>query len=232
MLYEFITSNREFLIARCQKNVAERSGPSDCWVVTPRGVPLFLEQLVDILHREQLTSARATCQPGTVPGLSDVSRAAALHGTEMLRLGFTVDQVVREYGDVCQAITQLAVERETEITADEFRTLNRCLDDAIADAVSSFGYGRQVAITDRTDDLQARLEMFMAEQARLVETATQAFSAIKTGGVGTNGATGQLLGHTLTELRYSTERTLPQIHLAFEKSAHATRHAKVAPTKQ
>jgi hypothetical protein len=49
-----------------------------------------------------------------------------------------VDQVVHHYGDVCQAVTELAVRRGSSITTDEFRTLNRCLDEAIADAVTVF----------------------------------------------------------------------------------------------
>jgi signal transduction histidine kinase len=44
--------------------------------------------------------------------LSVIGAAAARHGRELLRLGMTVDQVVHDYGDLCQAIGDLAVERE------------------------------------------------------------------------------------------------------------------------
>ena len=63
---------------------------------------------------------------------------AMLHGRDLLEQGFTLEQVIRDYGDVCQAVTNLAVEIEAPIRADEFRTFNRCLDDAIAGAVTEY----------------------------------------------------------------------------------------------
>jgi len=47
--------------------------------------------------------------------------------------GYRVDQVVHDYGDVCQAVTELARERRVPITVDEFQILNRMLDNAIAE---------------------------------------------------------------------------------------------------
>jgi hypothetical protein len=50
--------------------------------------------------------------------------------------GYTVSQAVHDYGDICQAITELALEQKAPITVKEFHTLNRCLDTAIAEAVT------------------------------------------------------------------------------------------------
>src|SRR5436305_1625447 len=58
------------------------------------------------------------------------------HGRDLLGLGFTVSQVVHDYGDICQASTELAVDQNAPITTIEFHILNRCLDTAIADAVT------------------------------------------------------------------------------------------------
>ena len=66
------------------------------------------------------------------------AESAREHGHDLLVRGFTIDQVVRSYGDVCQSVTQLAVETNTAIRAEDFRTLNQCLDDAIAGAVTEF----------------------------------------------------------------------------------------------
>jgi hypothetical protein len=93
--------------------------------------------------------------PTPSPVNSDIGRAAALHGTELLRLGYPVDQVVHHYGDVCQAVTDLAVKRKARITTDEFRTLNRCLDEAIADAVTSFVDEREHAILNQAADMHS-----------------------------------------------------------------------------
>jgi hypothetical protein len=139
---------------------------------------------------------------------------AALHGAELLRQGFSVDQVVHDYGDVCQCVTALAVEENASISIDEFRTLNRCLDNAIADAVASFGSARQTSIDRQAETLQQRLVVFAAEHRRLLDIALQSFAAIKTGNIGVSGATGTLLDHALEELRSLTDRTLPEIRLA------------------
>jgi hypothetical protein len=59
--------------------------------------------------------------------------------------------------------------------------------------------------------LRDRLTAFSDEHGRLVDIATQAYSAIKTGNVGLSGATGTLLTHTLSELRSLGERALSEI---------------------
>jgi hypothetical protein len=135
-----------------------------------------------------------------------------LHGAELLRLGHSIDQVVHEYGDICQSVTEIAVEQHAKISADEFRTLNRCLDDAIADAVTSFGNARQISLNDQVQTLRDRLSTFSDEHRRLVDIATQSYSAIRTGNVGVTGATSTLLIHTLDELRSLAERTLSEIY--------------------
>ena len=57
-------------------------------------------------------------------------------------------QVIHGYGDVCQAVTELADETSARITADEFHTLNRCLDDAIAEAVTEYARLRESAFAE------------------------------------------------------------------------------------
>jgi len=193
--------------------MAERMDPSVLLARTPHGIPLFLQQLVDILRHERTTPARSESESEAAldPAALELGRSAALHGAQLMRQGFTVEQLVHGYGDVCQSVTELAVEHGAAISTDEFRILNRCLDNAIADAVASFTVEREILINDRVDNLHSRLEIFVLEKARLIDTAIHAFSAIKTVGVGVNGATGELLDHSLAELRSLTERTLPEV---------------------
>jgi hypothetical protein len=61
-----------------------------------------------------------------------------LHGKALHAQGYAVGHVVHAYGDVCQAITELAGERDAPVTLDEFHTLDRLLNTAIAGAVSSY----------------------------------------------------------------------------------------------
>ena len=214
MLHELLTSNHKELIRRCREKATKRFEPSEIPAAIDHGVPLFLQQLVDTLRLEQLTPAHGVSGPEATPASSEIARAAALHGAELLRLGYSVEQVVHEYGDICQSVTEIAVELHAKIAADEFRTLNRCLDDAIADAVASFGSARQISINDQAQTLHDRLSAFSDEHRRLVDIAIQSYSAIKTGNVGLTGATGTLLIHTLNELRSLAERTLPEIRRA------------------
>jgi len=213
MLHEFLTTNRQLLISRCRQKAAKRFEPIEAPATVDHGVPLFLQQLVETLREEQNTDVRNGDSEPT-PAPTEIGRAAALHGAELLRQGFTVDQVVHDYGDVCQCVTALAVEQDVPVSTDEFRTLNRCLDNAIADAVASFGAARQTSIDGQAATLQQRLVVFAAEHRRLIDIAIHSLTAIQTGNIGTSGPTGTLLAHALEELRSLTDRTLPEIHLA------------------
>jgi hypothetical protein len=176
-------------------------------------VPLFLEQLVHTLKFEHLNTARHESEPEASPVATDIGRGATLHGMELLRLGYSVDQVVHHYGDVCQAVTELAVRKHSPITTDEFRTLNRCLDEAIADAVTAFGVQREDSILSEAADLHQRLGILAEEQRRLVDISLQTLAGIQTGNLDATGATGAALFTTLKELRALIDRTLPEIRL-------------------
>lgn len=212
-LHTFLHSHRSELIKRCESKAALRFAPDTTPSVVDHGVPLFLQQLEDTLDREDATPLRVPHDPEPTPVDAPIGRAAALHGMELLRLGYSVDQVVHHYGDVCQAVTELAIKYRATITADEFRTLNRSLDEAIADAVSAFGQERDNEIFRQSTDLHLRLGMLAEEQRRLVDIALQTVLAIQTGSVPARGATSMALINTLTDLRDLVERSLPEIRL-------------------
>jgi hypothetical protein len=104
--------------------------------------------------------------------------------------GFTVSEVVHDYGDICQAVTDLAMETHAPIAIEEFRTLNRCLDDAIAGAVTEHARGQQL---DREG--QSR------EVRTLLRTAITGFEVLQTGTVGITGTTGKLVAQSLARIR-------------------------------
>ena len=214
MLLELLKSNRSLLIHRCRAKVAKRFPSNSIPPVVEHGIPLFLDQLARTLSAERLTSVRPDPFAEEQLMSSDVGRAAAVHGVELLRLGYTVDQVVDHYGDVCQSLADLAVEQHIQISADQFRTLNRCLDQAIADAVSAFAHDREAAIAHETEVLHDRIGVLADEERRLITVAIQTFAAIKTGNIGLGGATGTALANALYELRDVVDRTVPEIRLA------------------
>lgn len=220
MLHEFLVSNRKELIGRCRSKVSKRDSP----LVTPLeleyGVPLFLDQLVEALRLDLANSAPG---PGVVvsgpwrksPAAVEGSRTAALHGEELLAKGYTVDQVVHDYGDLCQAITELASETKAPVTVDEFHTLNRLLDNAIADAVSSYGHHRDESVHPAGDqDLHERMGTLGDEQRELAETALRALAALRTGKIGLMGSTGSILQDSLVQLRDLIDKSLPEIRLS------------------
>ena len=142
MLHSFLTTNRALLIKQCRAIAAARAPDRDALSISD-GIPLFLDQLIETLAIEQTGDcARSRSISGISGGgtPSEIADTATARSRELIKSGFTLEQVVREYGDVCQAVTKLALETHAPIAVEEFHTLNlnRCLDNAIAGAVTRF----------------------------------------------------------------------------------------------
>lgn len=209
MLHEFLAQHRTELAQRCRGKSARRPGPQPNEADLEHGIPLFLEQLIATLRVQEGTPR----EPGS--NASDIGASAERHGHELLRHGFTVERVVHAYGDLCQAVTELAGELRAPITVDEFRTFNRCLDDAIADAVTAFGRQRdQVVSAEGQQSMNVRLGSLAHELRNLLSTASLAYEAIKSGSVAVSGATGAILDRSLTGLRDLVDRSLAEVRLS------------------
>ena len=201
MLFEFIVTNRDEIIRRCRAKVAGRSIPPPTEAEIDYGVPVFLDQLLDALNGRTSNSA-------------EINQTALQHGHDLLLRGFTVSQVVHNYGDVCQAITELAVERDTPITADDFRTLNRCLDDAIASAVTEYGRARTAASVEREHARDnERLGFFVHELRNLTSTSMLALQVLRTGNVGVGGSTAAVLHRSLLRTVALIDRSMAEVRL-------------------
>ena len=108
----------------------------------------------------------------------------------------------------------LAFEHEEPVSVDEFRTLNRCLDNAIAVAVTEFDYQRDLLVADKgVQALNERLGFLAHELRNLIQTATMAVTAIKAGNVGLAGATGAVLDRSLIGLRNLIDRSLADVRV-------------------
>jgi signal transduction histidine kinase len=201
MLHEFITLYRGAIIARTKEKLTNRPWPLASTSELEFGVPLFLTQLCDTLRAESI----GTPHSGTAIGM-----AAARHGSELLALGFNISQVVHDYGDICQAVTEVAVEQAAPISIEEFHTLNRCLDTAIAEAVTE--HARITAASRSTEEIE-RTGQFAHEIRDMLNTALFAFHALKRGTVSINGSTGAVLGRSLMSLRDFVSSTLTDIRI-------------------
>ena len=201
MLYEFILVNRDEIIHRCRAKVATRTAPPPTAAEIDHGVPLFLDQVVAALRLGRSANP-------------EIATSATQHGHDLLRQGFTVSQVVHDYGDVCQSITDLAVETGAPVSTEDFRLLNACLDDAIASAVTQYGReSNQSTLDGNIVRDNERLGFFAHELRNLIHTATLAFEVLKSGNVGVGGSTGTMLHRSLVGARDLIARSLAEVRL-------------------
>lgn len=212
MLHEFISSNRDELISRTRAKVATRPWPPASPDELQNGVPLFLTQLSETLRLETTPLPFSPSAIGT---------SAAMHGRDLLARGFTISQVVHDYGDVCQAITELAVDKRATISAEEFHTLNRCLDIAIAEAVTEYARLKDEASSHHEAEHLGRIAH---ELRNLVQTALLSFQVVKAGKVGASGSTGAVLGRSLIDIRDLVDSIVSEVRLA----ATTQRHERVS----
>jgi hypothetical protein len=219
MLHEFLSTNRADLISRCRLKVSQRDSPPATTSELENGIPLILTQLAEALMHERASPMRREesirgDSPNT-PAWIESGRTAGLHGAELFKLGYSLAQVVHDYGDLCQAITESAIENHASITVDEFHTFNRLLDNSIANAVASFGMlQHSSSFSGGAQDIHDRLGTLADEQRKLVDTALGALDALKRGNVGLMGATGALLEDSLIRMRGLNDRALPEIRVA------------------
>lgn len=201
LLDDFITANRNEIITRCTRKMAGRSF-SNSDAGGHHDVSLFLNQLIDALG----PGARSS---------PDIAASAMRHGRERLTEGASMSEVVHDYGDICQAITEVAGERNASLTTADFGIMNRCLDDAIAGAVSEYGRARDQWTSDVAAARGAeRMGFFAHELRNLVNTAIVSLEVLRTGNVGVGGSTGDVLHRSLLGLRTLVARSLAGVRLS------------------
>lgn len=202
MLHEFLTYNRGAIIEITCAKATRRPEMAVRLEALRHGVPIFLGQLSETLRLE------ASAEPFSPVAIGET---ATQHAGELLELGFNVSEVVHVYGDICQAVTELAELQDAPITVAEFRVLNRSLDTAIADAVTEY-----TRLTARKAS-QAETERFgqLAHELRNhIHTALLSFAVLKRGAVAVNGSTATVLARSLTSLRVLIDTTVSEVRLA------------------
>jgi signal transduction histidine kinase len=202
VLHDFVTRYRGDILERTRQKLGSRPVQITVPGGLENGVPLFLTQLSETL-RDEVSGASS--------GSNAIGPAAAHHGGELLSLGFTVSEVVHTYGDICQAVTELAVERNWPISTQEFHTLNRCLDTAIAEAVTEHA---RLTAEWRSAGETERLGQVAHEIRNHLNSALLAFDSLRRGVVAINGSTGAVLGRGLLGLRDVVDSTLADIRMA------------------
>jgi signal transduction histidine kinase len=184
VLHKFLSANRAAILERARAKVSTRRAPKATKEELATGIPLFFGQLIDVLRHSEASHVA-------------MEKSATLHGRELLERGFTVAQVVHDYRSVREAVTELADELQAPITASEFHTFNRCLDEVIAEAVTEYSHRRESSIADEET---ARAGELSHELRNALGAAMLAFQSISSGSVGARGSTAALLGRSLRRL--------------------------------
>jgi len=201
MLRDFIAENREEILANARARVATRSAPLGSAAEQSHGLPVFLDQLGEALRKSKLHEASDN---------TDIKDSAGHHGDHLFHQGLTVAQVINSYGDLCQVITGLVSDRGAPIDADEFQTLNLCLDDATAGAVTAYSGQRERAISDEGTE---RLGVLAHELRNALNAAMLSFASIKRGDVATRGSTSAMLDRSLFRLQTLIDQSLADVRL-------------------
>lgn len=151
-------------------------------------------------------------------GLSSVgpsperSATAAGHGEQRLRLGFSLDSVVREYGALRDAIIATARDAGEQITFREMQVVFDCMITGIAHAVSEYTHQRDAELMRHANEHFA----FIAHELRNpLSAATLAFQQLKTKGqLPTEGRAVGALERGLQRTSELVEQTLQTARVA------------------
>lgn len=230
-LYDFLILNEEKIVKMTEDKALDLAGTKPSSEQLKRGLPIFYKQLIEILKRDQLifdgpkkdTNAivnaasrmdeYAMALASGRPDEAELAKSAGSHGTELLRLGYTLSHVVHAYGAMCQSITELATQDKVEISSSDFQELNHCLDIAIAGAVTEFQLGSK--IEEKNRELQ-HLGALAHELRNALTSVNLSIQLLKKGTVGFGGSTAQILDKSLKRLEFLIDRSLTEVRLQTE----------------
>ena len=168
-LYEVLAAKRDEVLLRWKTQVEGTLAPEAMPALELIDhLPQFVDEIVSALRTESGLSSR-----GPSP---EESATAAGHGAQRLRLGFSLDSVVREYGALRDAIVATARDAGAQITFRELQVLFDATVSGIADAVSEYARQRDAELLRQANEHFA----FIAHELRdPLSSATLAFQLLK-----------------------------------------------------
>lgn len=168
-LHEAIHARQDQVMQRWQLTVQGTLAPESMPIVELLNhFPRFLHEVLDALR------ADAGLAPiGPFPG---DNRSATDHGEQRLRLGFSLDSVIREYGALRDAIIETGREAGSPITFREMELVFAAIIGAIAQAVSEYTRQRDAELQRQHNEHVA----FMAHELREpLSSSIMAFDLLK-----------------------------------------------------
>jgi signal transduction histidine kinase len=205
MLSEFLSRNRETILALSQSKVTELAALASDPEAWNQGLPEVYDHLIPALQH--------VAKFGTPsPGESDEARAI-LRGERMLQLGLTVSQVMYGYRAICLAITEVARSQGFVISNEESIVINRVLDIAIAEAISAYEQLHNKIVGKAEAQ---RLGSLAHELRNALTNVTLAHVLIKEGVGDPLGETNAVLEKGLRRMRDIIDRSLEEVRLHSE----------------
>lgn len=234
-LLDFLKTNEKLVQARVEEKSSALAGVRQVSEVPKSGLSIFFKQLLRVLESAPTEAVPLevdkagmvkAANDGDEPAIAaaagrpfdvEVAKSAGDRGKELQQLGYTLSHVVHEYGAICQAITEIAIEKGAAITTEEFRALNRCLDTAIAGAVTMFHTERAEDVTNRETQHLGFLAHELRNALAVVNTSLR---LIRSGTVGFNGSIGQVLDRALKRQQELIDRSLAEVRLRVDPKVH------------
>jgi signal transduction histidine kinase len=234
-LLEFLKANEAAILASIEEKSSALAGVRPAPEPARHGLSIFFKQLLHVLERApnnpshpdvdedgMVKAANDSDEPAIAvaagrPYDVEVARSAGEYGSELQHLGYTLSHVVHAYGAICQSITDRAIADTVAITTQEFRELNRCLDTAIAGAVTMFHAERAEGFTTRETQHLGFLAHELRNALAIVNTSLR---LIRSGTVGFGGSIGQVLDRALKRQQELIDRSLAEVRLRVDPKVH------------
>ncbi|MEP6859157.1 MAG: sensor histidine kinase [Deltaproteobacteria bacterium] len=138
----------------------------------------LLDHLPDFLDEVIASLRDADTHPGVGEPPQDSTMAAG-HGEQRLRLGFSLDSVVREYGALRDAVVATVLDAGEQISFREMQIVFDCMIGGIAHAVSEYARQRDAELLRQANEHFA----FIAHELRNpMSSATLAFESLRAKG--------------------------------------------------
>ncbi len=169
-LYEVLETRRDEIMRRWQERVRGTLVPASL-------PPLELfDHLPEVLDSIAASLRENVGQRPTTRHDDDLNRSAATHGRQRLRLGFSLEAVVREYAALRDAIVDTADSGGMDVSRRELTVVFNALLDGLARAVSEYAHRRDAEFVRAANEHFA----FIAHELRSpLSTATNAFQILK-----------------------------------------------------
>ena len=196
-LLELVAGHRKLIEERARALFPDVPGPKAV-LRTDDGIPLLIDQLEETLRRGDRASE------------DEIERVATRYGGLLFARGFTIGELVRGYGTVCEAVTKVGEELNMSFSSREFEMLNRVIDVAIAASVTE--YLQQRANVTADEELQ-HIGALAHELRNALSAAVMAFSVLKEGIVSSRSRTSRTLERSLKRMGDLLDRALAEVRL-------------------